>query len=107
MERISSMFFLISLLIYFIPKLFKVKKSKYINLHIGAGIISLIAMILALVKRIGQYDFIKYCGFTAIILFIAITGFLIKKNPRIYRILHIILTILFFVYLFITITFFK
>ena len=41
-------------------------------------------------------DFIKYIGFTIIMILIGITGYLIKKNPRIYRKLHFIFTILFF-----------
>lgn len=107
MERISSTFFLIALLVYYIPKLFKVKKSKYVKFHVGAGIISFIAMILALIQKIGEHDFVKYCGFTASIFFIVITGFLIKKNRSTYRILHIIFTVLFFVYLYVIIASFN
>ena len=37
MERISSMFFCLSLLIYYILKLFKVKKSICVKTHIVLG----------------------------------------------------------------------
>ncbi|MBC5629353.1 hypothetical protein H8S20_10670 [Clostridium sp. NSJ-6] len=106
MERISSSFFMLALLMYYIPKIFKLKKSRYVKLHIFTGSISIITMITAFVLKIGQDDFIKYIGFSIIMILIGITGYLFKKNPRLYRKLHIISTISFFAYLFISIKFF-
>ena len=63
-------------------------------------------MILALIERIGQVDFIKYIGFTIIMILIGLSGYLINKNPKLYRKVHIVFTILFFVYLFTTIMIF-
>ena len=105
MERISSSFFMLALIMYYIPKILKVKKSKYVKIHISTGSISIIAMIMALVLKIGQDDFVKYIGFNIIMILIGITGYLFKNNPRLYRKLHIISTISFFVYLFISIKF--
>lgn len=106
MERISSLFFMVALILYYIPKILKVKKSRYVKIHIFTGSISIIAMIIALILKIGQADFIKYIGFSIIMILIGATGYFFKKNPKLYRKLHVISTISFFVYLFITIKFF-
>lgn len=105
MERISSIFFCLSLLIYYILKLCKVKKCIYIKAHIFLGAISVIAMTSQLFLRVGQEGFIKYIGFTAIMLAIGITGAFMKRNYKLYKILHITFTIGFFVYLPIAIKF--
>lgn len=105
MERISSMFFCLSLLIYYILKLFKVKRRIYVKTHIFLGTVSVIAMIAELVIRIGQEGLVKYIGFTAIMIAIGITGAFMKRNYKLYKKLHIIFTIAFFVYLPIAIKF--
>ena len=105
MERISSMFFCLSLLIYYILKLFKVKRCIYIKSHMLLGAISVIAMASQLFFKIGQEGFIKYIGFTTIMLAIGITGAFMKRNYRLYKKLHIIFTISFFIYLPIAIKF--
>ncbi|EKY22758.1 hypothetical protein [Clostridium celatum] len=105
MERISSMFFCLSLLVYYILKLFKVKRKVYVKTHIFLGVISVAAMIAELILRIGQEGFIKYIGFAAIMAAIGVTGAIMKKNYKLYKKLHIIFTISFFVYLPIAIKF--
>ena len=67
MERIASMFFCLSLVIYHVLRLFKIKKSTCIKVHIVLGSISIFAMICELVLRIGQEGFVKYIGFNIII----------------------------------------
>lgn len=99
MERISSSLFCLSLLVYYIPKLFKVKKKVYVKAHMFLGAISVFAMIAAVVLKFGQADFIKYIGFASIMIAIGITGIIMKKNYKLYRVLHIVFTISFFVYL--------
>ena len=105
MERISSMFFCLSLLIYYILKLFKVKKSICVKSHIVLGSISVLAMIAEFILRIGQEGFIKYIGFAVIMIVIGITGVMMKNNYKLYKKIHIIFTIGFFVYLPIAIKF--
>ncbi len=105
MERISSSFFMLALIMYYIPKILKVKKSKYVKVHIFIGSISIIAMIVGLISKFGQDDFLKYIGFSIIMILIGITGYFFKNNPKLYRKLHVISTISFFVYLFISIKF--
>lgn len=105
MERISSMFFCLSLIVYYILKLLKVKKKVYVKTHIILGSISVVAMIGELINRIGQEGFIKYIGFSVIMLGIGITGVVMKNNYKLYKKLHIIFTIGFFVYLPIAIKF--
>lgn len=106
MERISSAFFMLALLAYYIPKLFKMKKSSYVKAHIALGSISVITMVAALISKIGQVDFVKYIGFTIIMLSIGVTGYLINKNHKRYRVLHIVFTISFFVYLYLVVSVF-
>ena len=105
MERISSMFFCLSLLIYYILKLFKVKKSICVKKQIVLGSISVFAMIDEFILRIGQEGFIKYIGFAVIMIVIGITGVMMKNNYKLYKKIHIIFTIVFFVYLPIAIKF--
>lgn len=100
MERISSNLFMLALLIYYIPKLFKIKKFNFIKAHIIIGSLSVLAMCLALVQKIGQADFIKYIGFTSIMVAIGVTGYFSKGKRGLARKLHIASTIGFFVYLF-------
>ena len=99
MERISSSLFCLSLLVYYIPKLFKAKRKIYVRAHIAIGSISVIAMVAALFTKIGQADFVKYIGFSAIMIAIGVTGAIMKKNYKLYRILHVVFTISFFIYL--------
>ena len=106
MERLSSSFFMLALIMYYIPKIFKIKKSKYVKVHILIGSISIVAMLAALISRIGQDDFIKYIGFSIIMILIGATGYFFKNNPKLYRKLHIVSTLSFFVYLFVSIKFF-
>ena len=52
-------------------------------------------------------DFIKYIGFTLVMLSIGITGYLSIKRRGISRKLHIVSTIGFFVYLFLVVAVIK
>ena len=105
MERISSMFFCLSLIVYYGLKLFKVKRKIYLKAHIILGSVSVLAMVGALINRFGQEGFIKYIGFAAIMIAIGVTGMIMKKNYKLYKKVHIILTIGFFIYLPIAIKF--
>ena len=100
MERISSNLFMLALLIYYIPRLFKIKKFNFIKAHIVIGTASVIAMCIALIQKIGQADFIKYIGFALIMIAIGVTGYFSRGKRGIGRKLHIVSTIGFFVYLF-------
>lgn len=105
MERISSMFFCLSLIVYYVLKLFKVKRKIYLKAHIMLGTVSVLAMVVELINRFGEEGFIKYIGFAAVMIAIGITGMIMKKNYKLYKKLHIIFTIGFFVYLPIAIKF--
>lgn len=99
MSRISSMFFLLSLIFYYIPKFLRFKKFKFVKAHIFLGSISVIAMCIAFIQKIGQEDFIKYIGFSIIMILIGISGYFTIKNRKKFRNLHITSIISFFVYL--------
>ncbi|MCR1952440.1 MULTISPECIES: hypothetical protein [unclassified Clostridium] len=107
MERISSSLFMLSLLFYYIPKIFKIKKINFVKTHIYLGTISVLAMCFALIQKIGQDDFIKYIGFTGIMIAIGVTGYFSTKKPKTYKKPHIICTVGFFVYLFTVIAILK
>lgn len=105
MEIISSMFFCLSLIVYYGLKLFKVKRKIYLKAHIILGSVSVLAMVGELINRFGEEGFIKYIGFSVIMITIGITGMIMKKNYKLYKKIHIIFTIGFFVYLPIAIKF--
>ncbi|VYU33008.1 hypothetical protein [Clostridium tertium] len=107
MERISSNLFMLALIIYYIPKLFKIRKFNYRKAHIAIGTLSVATMCFALIQKIGSADFIKYIGFTLVMLSIGITGYLSIKRRGISRKLHIVSTIGFFVYLFLVVAVIK
>lgn len=99
MSRISSMFFILALMVYYMPKFLGKKNKTFIKIHIACGIISTIAMGIAFVQAVGTTELLKYVGFTIIMLAITVTGYLIKKKSCVYRRLHIVATLLFFIYL--------
>ena len=99
MCRISSVFFLLSLIFYYVPKALKLKKFKFVKVHIFLGSISVIAMCSALIEKIGQQDFLKYIGFSIVMLLIGISGYLTIKNRKKFRKLHIMSMLSFFIYL--------
>ena len=105
MERIASMFFSLSLIVYYVLKLLKVKRKVYLKAHIILGTISILAMLGELINRFGEQGFIKYIGFSVIMITIGVTGIIMKRNYRLYKKLHIIFTIGFFIYLPIAIKF--
>ncbi|MDV4150029.1 hypothetical protein R0131_04185 [Clostridium sp. AL.422] len=100
MQRLSSSLFMLALLVYYLPKIFKMKKSKYVKVHIGIGAVSIIAMCLAFIQKFGSSDFIKYLGFASIMVAIGVSGYYSTSKNRLGRKLHIASTIGFFVYLF-------
>lgn len=100
MSRISSMFFMASLLVYYIPKLMKKQSKSFIKAHITLGALSFIAMVCEMIMNFGNVEFFKYVGFSIVLGIIVITGALIKKNRKLYGKLHGLATISFFIYLF-------
>lgn len=99
MERLAHPFFMLALILYYVPKCFNVKKNIYVKMHIVTGSISIAAIVLGFISKIGTEDFLKYLGFSVIMLTIGISGYLIKKNYKLNRRIHIGATISFFVYL--------
>ncbi|MGL5415063.1 MAG: hypothetical protein ACRDAU_05340 [Clostridium sp.] len=105
MSRISSIFFIISLLSYYILKTWKKRRDTFLNIHIGSGIISGVIMGIVFIQSLlSKENILKYFGFTIIIVLIITTGFLRKNNYR-YKKWHIITMIMFFIYLIFIIVF--
>lgn len=105
MARISSAFFIISLLGYYILKLLNFKRGNVVKFHVITGWIAILLMGLATIMKFGQTDIIKYIIFTLIMSFIGISGFLTNKINMKYKKAHIYSTILFFIYLVLIIIF--
>lgn len=103
MQRLSSSLFMLALLVYYIPKIFKMKKSKYVKVHIGIGAVSIVAMCIAFIQKFGSADFIKYLGFAFIMIAIGISGYYSTSKNKWGRKVHIASTIGFFAYLFLSI----
>jgi len=94
---------MLALLVYYVPKIFKMKKSKYVKVHIGIGAVSIVAMCLAFIQKFGSSDFIKYLGFASIMIAIGVSGYYSRNKNGLGRKLHIASTIGFFAYLFLSI----
>lgn len=98
-SRLSSVFFLLALAAYYLPKAFKRYNTFYRTLHIVMGSLSAGMMLVMAVTQIGTPSLMKYIGFSIIMIGISLTGIGILKNKLSMRKLHMISTIGFFVYL--------
>lgn len=95
---ISHTCFFGALLIYYIPKMMK-KRSKFLrNTHIVLGTLAILGMMGETIMKIGTPSFMKYLGFSAVMLFIGATGYDMTKSKNGRR-WHIIATLSFFAYL--------
>ena len=87
-----------ALLIYYIPRMMN-KKSKFLrNTHNVLGSLAILGMLGETIMKFGTPSFMKYLGFSAVMLFIGITGYLMTKAKNMRR-WHIIATLSFFAYL--------
>ena len=105
-HKMSSMLFMISVILYYVPKFLKLKCfASCVKAHIVLGTISISCMIIEFITKIGQPEAFKYLGFELIMTGIGVTGYLLKKVrlSKLYRRAHLYLTMGFFVYLFISI----
>lgn len=95
--------FFAALLVYYVFKGIGKKTSLIVNLHIILGTLSVIGMFYETMMKIGTESFLRYVGFSFVMLAIAGTGYLTIKNGRSSIKWHIISTISFFIYLIIVI----
>ncbi len=91
--------FFAALLVYYIPKMFGKKTRLIVNLHIILGSLSVLGMLYETMMKFGTDKFLKYLGFSCIMLAIAETGYSITKNGKPSVKWHIIATLSFFAYL--------
>lgn len=95
---ISHTCFFGALLVYYIPKMMN-KKSKFLrNAHIVLGTLAILGMLGETMMKFGTSSFMKYVGFSAVMIFIGVTGYLMTKTRNM-RLWHIIATLSFFAYL--------
>lgn len=91
--------FFSALLVYYIPKMLGKKTRLIVNLHIILGSLSVLGMLYETLMKFGTDKFVKYLGFSCVMLAIATTGYLITKNGKKSIKWHILATLSFFVYL--------
>lgn len=101
--RLPSIFFMLALAAYYIPKILNKYNKYFTKLHIIMGTLSGALMCIAMYIKIGTPDLIKYITFSVIMILIGLTGVGILRKKSNMRRLHIISTLGFFVYLFIII----
>lgn len=98
--RLPSIFFMLALAFYYIPKLFKQYRPLYRKAHTLMGGLSAFTMLIAMFLQIGTPKLGKYIVFTIVMGLITLTGALLPKKGRGMRKLHLLSTIGFFVVLF-------
>ena len=98
--RLPSMFFMLALACYYIPKLFKCYRPIFRKAHILTGSLSALTMLIAMFMQIGTPKFGRYLALTVVLGLIVLTGILLSKQKKNMRRLHILCTIGFFVVLF-------
>lgn len=87
--------FFAALLVYYIPKAFGKKTRFIINLHMVLGSLSVLGMLYETAMKFGTDSFLKYVGFSCVMLAIAGTGYLITKNDKVAYSCHFIILCLF------------
>lgn len=103
-ERISSMLFLISLVVIYIPRFTSFKFKSALKAHIYLGSASIALMVIELILKINTEEFLKYLMYTVIMIAIGYTGYKIKgNNIKKFKRAHIALTIIFFINLYFSI----
>ena len=98
--RLPSVFFMLALAFYYIPKLFKCYRPIFKKAHIIAGSLSALTMFAAMFMQIGTPKFGRYLVLTAVLGLITLTGYLLPKKGKKMRYLHILCTVSFFIVLF-------
>lgn len=88
-----------ALLVYYIPKAFGKKSPTIVKLHILLGCLAVLGMILETIQKIGQDSFLKYIGFSIVMIAIALTGFLYERKGKTFKWWHIGAMASFFIYL--------
>lgn len=88
-----------ALLVYYIPKMFGKKNRRIVILHMILGSLAVAGMVMETVQKVGQASFLKYAGFSTVMIAIAITGYLYEKKGKAFKWWHIGAMFSFFLYL--------
>lgn len=99
LTRLPSIFFIISLLFYYVPKIMRKPNRRFTQLHILTGGMAIFLTLLVMCIQIGTVGWTKYIGFSAIMLGIGLTGVGLLKGKSQMRKYHKWGTIGFFLYL--------
>ena len=98
--RLPSIFFMLALALYYLPKFFKCYGPLFRKAHILTGSLSALTMFVAMFMQIGMPKFGRYLTLMVVLGLIVLTGSLLSKQNKKMRRLHILCTIGFFVVLF-------
>lgn len=98
--RLPSIFFMLALTCYYIPKLFKCYGPFFRKAHMVTGSLSGLTMLIAMCLQIGSAKFGRYFALTLVLGLITLTGILLPKQGWKMRRLHILCTLSFFAVLF-------
>lgn len=98
--RLPSLFFMLSLAFYYVPKLCKKQNKGWIKIHISTGLLAFVTMVTAMLTKVGTADLLKYGIFSLSIFLICYTGYRIPRQGKGMRKYHALATIGFFVCLF-------
>lgn len=98
--RLPSIFFMLALLCYYVPKILNKPHPFYRKAHIVTGGLSAVTMVLAMCLQIGTPKFGRYMALTLVLGIITLTGILLPKKGKFMRKLHLLSTISFFIVLF-------
>lgn len=98
--RLPSIFFMLALACYYIPKLFKCYGPRFRKAHMILGSLSVLTILVAMCLQIGAPKFGRYFALALVLCLITLTGILLPKQGKRMRRLHILCTIGFFIVLF-------
>lgn len=98
--RLPSIFFMLALACYYIPKLFKCYGPLFRKAHMVTGSLSALTMLIAMYLQISGPKFGRYFALALVLCLITLTGILLPKQGKKMRRLHLLCTISFFVVLF-------
>lgn len=93
MIRLSSMFFMISLIFFVLFKAMPKQKKIWMKLHEITGVISAVLMCTYTLNLGRKTEFIKYAIYSIFLIGILITGYIRGKNKYVHKRTHLVLVI--------------
>lgn len=93
MIRVSSIFFMISLIFFELFKAMPKQKKIWMKLHEITGVISAVLMCTYTFNFFNKTEFMKYVVYSLFLIGIIITGYMRGKNKYVHKRTHLVLVI--------------